>query len=123
MFKVVCTNDKNLPPGADIKKGEEYTVILKYPNNFDDLVYILAEANNEGKTKFGFKWIGYKSTRFSKPEEIILEETEQLEEAIWEQISYRDIRDFNLEYSKVLDNPEEYRPIGHIECLVRYAVV
>jgi len=24
---------------------------------------------------------------------------------------------------KVLDNPEEYRPIGHIGCLVRYAVV
>jgi hypothetical protein len=24
---------------------------------------------------------------------------------------------------KVLDNPEEYRPKGHIGCLVRYAVV
>ena len=24
---------------------------------------------------------------------------------------------------KVLDNPEEYRPIGHTGCLVRYAVV
>ena len=24
---------------------------------------------------------------------------------------------------KVLDNPEEYRPISHVECLIRYAVV
>jgi hypothetical protein len=24
---------------------------------------------------------------------------------------------------KVLDNPEEYRPVGHVGCLVRYAVI
>jgi len=24
---------------------------------------------------------------------------------------------------KVLDNPEEYRPVGHVGCLVRYTAV
>ena len=53
---------------------------IKDPQFFEDLVYILAEANNEGKTKMGFKWVGYKSTRFSEPEEILLEEENQMEE-------------------------------------------
>ena len=32
--KVVCINDKQLPPGAEIKEGKEYTVRNSFINSF-----------------------------------------------------------------------------------------
>ena len=69
MKKVVCINDKNLPLGAKITEGNEYTVIEEYANALDQKVYILQEAPNSGVTKWGMRWKGYDSLRFKELEE------------------------------------------------------
>lgn len=63
-MKVVCKDNSNLPQGAELKKDEEYMVIDDFQNAGGERVYILAGVNNEGKTKLGFPWKGYKATRF-----------------------------------------------------------
>tara|TARA_Y100000310_G_scaffold80711_1_gene77392 strand:+ start:367 stop:618 length:252 start_codon:yes stop_codon:yes gene_type:complete len=62
--KVTCVNDKQLPPGAEIKEGEEYTVRNSFINNFDQRAYLLIGVRNRGRTKYGLPWEGYNSTRF-----------------------------------------------------------
>jgi hypothetical protein len=71
---VVCIDDKNLPPGAEIIEGKEYTVVDKFVNSYDQIAYILAGIENKGRTKFGLPWIGYTSIRFANLE--IFEEAE-----------------------------------------------
>lgn len=64
MKKVVCINDKNLPKGAKVIEGNEYTVIEEYNNALDQRTYLLKEAPNSGITKWGMRWQGYSATRF-----------------------------------------------------------
>ncbi len=68
MKKVICINDKNLPPGAKVIEGKEYTVIEEYANALDQRVYLLKEAPNSGVTKWGMRWQGYSTTRFKELE-------------------------------------------------------
>ena len=39
--KVICINDKQLPPGAEVVEGQTYTVRESYINSFDERVYVL----------------------------------------------------------------------------------
>jgi hypothetical protein len=64
-MRVVCIDDKKLPPGAEIVKGKEYTVESEFINNFDQKVFIIAQINNEGRTKMGLPWKGYNAKRFA----------------------------------------------------------
>jgi hypothetical protein len=76
--KVVCINDKKLPPDGQLVKGNEYVVVEKFVNGYDQIVYIIEGITNEGRTRFGLPWIGYNSTRFETMSEITLEEVEEL---------------------------------------------
>jgi hypothetical protein len=76
--KVICINDKKLPPDGQIVKGVEYVVIEKFINNYDQIVYIIEGIANEGRTRFGLPWVGYNSTRFDTLDEITLEKVEEL---------------------------------------------
>ncbi len=62
--KVVCIDDNNLPPGAEIKEGSEYMVRKIFNNNFDQRVYIISGVRNLGRTKYGLPWEGYRAERF-----------------------------------------------------------
>lgn len=70
MEKVTCTNDKNLPQGASVVEGTEYTIINNYVNNWGQRVYEFAETKNEGITDKGLMWKGYAAERFSKLENV-----------------------------------------------------
>jgi len=63
-MEVLCINDDKLPPGAELKEGNTYSVISEFSNNFDQKVYIIKGVTNEGRTKFGLPWIGYRADRF-----------------------------------------------------------
>jgi hypothetical protein len=65
MKKVICINDRDLPQGANLTEGQEYEIEREYLNSLDQRVYIVKGAVNEGTTKWGMKWIGYDSKRFS----------------------------------------------------------
>jgi len=75
-MRVTCINDTKLPKGADIVKGQEYEVIDKFANTFDQIVYIIDGATNEGTTRFDMPWYGYSSTRFADVESIKEESVE-----------------------------------------------
>ena len=70
--KVICINDKQLPPGAEIKEGEEYNVRGSFINNFDQRAYLLIGRRNRGRTKYGLPWEGYNSHRFEDVDPITL---------------------------------------------------
>lgn len=76
-MRVVCINDKNLPQGAEVVEGREYTVVKTMVNIYDEIAYIIAGVNNEGVTKFGLKWTGYKANRFAKLDDVKIKETER----------------------------------------------
>ena len=76
MKTVTCINDKNLPLGAHVVEGQEYEVENEYLNALDQRVYIIKGAVNEGTTKWGMRWIGYDSMRFSTQESVEIEERE-----------------------------------------------
>jgi hypothetical protein len=78
MKTVICIDDKNLPSGAKITEGQEYTVVEEYLNNLDQRVYILQEAPNEGVTKWGMRWVGYNSRRFAIMGSLEVEEKEHM---------------------------------------------
>jgi hypothetical protein len=61
---VVCIDDTKLPPGAEVVKGQEYEVVEKFVNSYDQIVYILEGVENKGRTRFGLPWIGYAARRF-----------------------------------------------------------
>tara|TARA_B100001778_G_C17969113_1_gene354010 strand:+ start:100 stop:351 length:252 start_codon:yes stop_codon:yes gene_type:complete len=68
--KVICINDKQLPPGAEVVEGQTYTVRESYINSFDERVYVLIGVRNMGRTKYGLPWNGYKAQRFEEIEGI-----------------------------------------------------
>jgi hypothetical protein len=76
MKTVTCINDKNQPLGANVVEGKEYEVESEYVNALDQRVYIIKGAINEGITKWGMRWIGYDSTRFSTQETVKIMEKE-----------------------------------------------
>jgi hypothetical protein len=76
MKTVTCINDKNQPLGANVVEGQEYEIESEYINALDQRVYIIKGAINEGTTKWGMRWIGYNSTRFSTQETVEIEEKE-----------------------------------------------
>ena len=61
---VVCKDDTNLPQGAYVVFNEEYEVEEEFINALDQRVYMLKNAVNEGITKLGMKWRGYRADRF-----------------------------------------------------------
>ena len=63
-MEVLCINADKLPPGAEIKEGNTYSVMSEFNNNFDQKVYIIKGVTNEGRTKFGLPWLGYRADRF-----------------------------------------------------------
>lgn len=63
-MRVLCIDAEKLPPGANVKEGEVYTVLSKFVNNFDQVVYFIQGVQNEGRTQFGLPWIGYRADRF-----------------------------------------------------------
>ena len=63
-MRVLCINDTDLPKGAEVVKGDEYTVLDKFINSYDQVVYLIEGVSNEGRTRFGLPWHGYASTRF-----------------------------------------------------------
>jgi hypothetical protein len=65
MKKVVCINDKKLPPGAKIVLDHEYEIESEFLNNFDQKVFIISGITNEGRTKYGLPWKGYNANRFA----------------------------------------------------------
>jgi hypothetical protein len=67
---VICKDDSNLPPGGEVIRDNEYEVLDNYLNSYEERVYILKGINNEGFTKSGMKWVGYRATRFSVAETI-----------------------------------------------------
>jgi len=68
MKKVICKDDTRLPEGAYIVFDMEYEVEKEYINALDQRVYIIKGAVNEGTTKMGMRWIGYRSDRFQEVE-------------------------------------------------------
>jgi len=64
--KVICINDKKLPPGAEIREGKEYTVRESFVNSFDQRAYVLIGVRNLGRTKYGLPWQGYNAQRFEE---------------------------------------------------------
>jgi hypothetical protein len=78
MKTVTCINDKNQPLGANVVEGKEYEIESEYINALDQRVYIIKGAINEGTTKWGMRWVGYNTTRFSTQETVEIEEKEYM---------------------------------------------
>lgn len=76
MKTVICIDDKNLPTGANVVEGKEYEVESEYLNSLDQRVYIIKGVKNEGTTKWGMLWTGYRSERFSTLESVEIVEKE-----------------------------------------------
>jgi len=68
--KVICINDKKLPPGAEVKEGDEYIVRESFINSFDQRAYMLVGVRNLGRTRYGLPWQGYNAQRFEEPHPI-----------------------------------------------------
>lgn len=72
---VTCINDKNLPEGAHLEEGAEYTVVKDFINSYGQRTYLLKEVPNGGRTSKGLRWWGYDAVRFRKTEgELVSEE-------------------------------------------------
>ena len=63
---VTCIDDKNQPPKANVIEGKDYKIVKGFVNPMQEKVYIVAGVCNEGKTKMGFSWFGYKASRFKE---------------------------------------------------------
>lgn len=79
MLQVKCYDDKNLPEGACVVEGNEYEVVEEFINFYDQKTYILKGVLNEGVTKMGMKWKGYRAVRFQ-----VLEPLLEVEEVNYE---------------------------------------
>jgi len=80
--KVICVDDTQLPPGAEIKEGEKYIVRESFINSFDQRAYMLVGVRNLGRTKYGLPWQGYNSLRFEEIETIEKESVESIHELV-----------------------------------------
>ena len=65
MKQVICVDDKKLLLGGNVIEGKIYEVLSAFPNSYDERVYTIRGCVNEGFSKFGMKWIGYKASRFT----------------------------------------------------------
>jgi hypothetical protein len=63
-MEVLCIDSDKLPPGGEVEEGKTYTVETEFINNFEQRVYIIKGVANEGRTRFGLPWIGYRADRF-----------------------------------------------------------
>jgi hypothetical protein len=79
MKQVVCVDDKKLLPGGNVIEGEIYEVLSSFPNSYDERVYTIKGCVNEGFSKFGMKWIGYKASRFADVTSEVAKKEEELE--------------------------------------------
>jgi len=70
MSRVICTNDKKLPEGAEVKEGFSYYVEDSFTNNFGQKALMLSGVRNEGITKNGLHWKGYDATRFKQLDKV-----------------------------------------------------
>jgi hypothetical protein len=75
-MRVLCVDASKLPPGAEVEEGSTYVVERKFINSFDQVVYMIKGITNEGRTKHGLPWIGYRADRFLPLEEVHIEEEE-----------------------------------------------
>ena len=76
MFRAMCIDASKLPPGGAVEEGMTYTIERKFVNSFDQVVYIIQGIQNEGRTKHGLPWIGYRADRFLPLEEVTIKEEE-----------------------------------------------
>ena len=79
-MKVICIDDTKLPEGAEVVKGEEYTVLEKFINFADQTAYVIEGIRNKGIGKYGLPWLGYAATRFSVVDSV--EEEEEMVELL-----------------------------------------
>ncbi len=66
MKKMFCINDERQPEGAELVIGEEYIIEREFINQLDQRVFIVAGINNQGTTRLGMRWYGYRADRFSE---------------------------------------------------------
>lgn len=78
MSKVICIDDRDLPLGASVVEGKEYEIEHEYINNLDQRVYIIKGIINEGTTKWGMRWVGYKADRFATLDTLEVKEKEHM---------------------------------------------
>jgi hypothetical protein len=78
MKVVFCIDDQNLPLGACVVEGHIYEVEREYINHLDQRVFIIKGIINEGTTKWGMQWIGYKADRFAILDNFEVEEKEHM---------------------------------------------
>jgi hypothetical protein len=78
MFEVRCLDDSNQPLGGELVKGKKYLVFEDYINMYDQRTFMIKGINNQGRTKMGVVWKGYKSERF----EIIGDKSESHKKAM-----------------------------------------
>lgn len=76
MFRAMCTDASKLPPGGELEENMTYFIERKFINSFDQIVYIVQGIANEGRTKHGLPWIGYRADRFLPLEDVSVEEKE-----------------------------------------------
>lgn len=79
MRQVVCIDDKKLLLGGNVIEGQLYEVLSEFPNSYDERVYTIKGCVNEGFSKFGMKWVGYKASRFTDVTVDVAKEEEELE--------------------------------------------
>ena len=74
MFRAICTDASKQPPGGELEEGLTYMIERKFINSFDQIVYIVSGISNEGRTKHGLPWIGYRSDRVLPLEDVSVED-------------------------------------------------
>lgn len=82
MKKMFCINDERQPEGAELVIGEEYIIEREFINQLDQRVFIVAGINNQGTTRLGMRWYGYRADRFSEIDPVLsLNQTEEKKES------------------------------------------
>lgn len=61
-----CIDDERQPEGAELILGKEYIIEREFINQLDQKVFIVAGINNQGTTRLGMRWYGYRADRFSE---------------------------------------------------------
>jgi len=75
-MSVICIDNNNLPQGAELYEGREYEIEHSETNMMQQKIVFIKGIVNEGTTKAGFPWRGFKSERFVDTENIYKEEKE-----------------------------------------------
>ena len=67
---LVCIDAKNLPEGAVLVEGREYTLLSSRMNSYGERIVFLEGIQNNGTTSRGLQWNGFKATRFRDTEKV-----------------------------------------------------